>query len=416
MSSVRAFRVEFNRSIAVYMAGEIVSGNIIVDITKEKQIRGLSFSATGKAHVHWDENILSTQNKQRTLYYTSSEKYFQLICNIIADSRVKLPRGHNQYPFSFQLPYTIPSSFEHKNGYIRYTIKAVIDRPWKFNHECKAAFTVISNLDLNVHREKCLGVNDETRKNFCYLCCFKKGTMNLQISIPFSGYVAGQMINVTVDYVNSTNISITRVCTKLLRKLEFHSAIKTITNNSITKTMNHNSVINKMIQAGPFPTNGQVISKLLIPPIPPSYLEYCSIIDVNYDLIVCVHVSGPHRKIMKRFPILIGTIPLYFPPSAPPLNNVISNHSISYTKESAIMPVPTPTSEQSNASYLPVGDQSVVPEQPSSSSINMDIPPPSYEEYMSGTQNILDQNESEYVFGANTPFTPRYPVFNYPAP
>ena len=160
-----------------------------------------------------------------------------------------------------------------------------------------------------------------------------------------------------------------------------------------------------------------------------------------------------HCKIVKRFPILIGTIPLYFPPSAPSLHNVTSNPSISYTKESMIMPVPTPTStsEQSNASYLPAADQRrsvsfVVPEQPSSSSINMDIrkkfinnlyliyrkengvtsnypsffffylAPPSYEESMSGTQDIRDENESEYVFGANTPFTPRYPVFNnYPA-
>ncbi|KAK1131832.1 hypothetical protein K0M31_015983 [Melipona bicolor] len=382
MSSLRAFRLEFNRSTATYMAGEIVSGNIIVDIAKEKQIRGLFFSATGKAQVHWTEN----DSKQRTKHYINSEKYFQLKCNIIStqgsDSWVKLPRGYNQYPFSFQMPHNIPYSFEHRNGYVRYTVNAVIDRPWKFNHECKAAFTVVSSLDLNVHREKCLGVNDETRKNFC---CFTNGAINLQISISSSGYVPGQMVNTIVDYVNSTNISITRVCTKLLRKLQFHFTFKTITNDFVIK---------RTEQTGPFPTNGQVISELLIPPIPPSCLEYCNIIDLYYELIVCVHFSGPHRKIMKRYPVLIGTIPLCFPPSAPPLHNVISNPSISYTNESAIMPVltPTPTSEQSNASYLPARKSvgSVVPEQPSSSSISIDIPPPLYEECMSRTQDIRD--------------------------
>lgn len=82
-----------------------------------------------------------------------------------------------------------------------------------------------------------------------------------------------------------------------------------------------------------------------------------------------------HRKVMKSYPVLIGTIPLYFPPSAPPLHNVISNRSIPYTNESAIMPVPTSTSEQSNASDLPTGDErrSVVPKQPSSYSIGIDI-------------------------------------------
>ena len=68
----------------------------------------------------------------------------------------KIPYGHNEYTFSFRLPNNIPCSFEHTNGYIRYTVKAVIDRPWKFDHECKAAFTVVSNLDLNLYREKCV--------------------------------------------------------------------------------------------------------------------------------------------------------------------------------------------------------------------------------------------------------------------
>lgn len=35
---------------------------------------------------------------------------------------------------------------------------------------------------------------------------------------------------------------------------------------------------------------------------------------------------------------------------------------------------------------------------------------------MSGTQNIRDHNESDFVFGADTSFSPRYPVFNYPTP
>lgn len=43
MPSLKTFRVEFDRSTATYLSGETVSGNIIVDIVREKEIRGESF-------------------------------------------------------------------------------------------------------------------------------------------------------------------------------------------------------------------------------------------------------------------------------------------------------------------------------------------------------------------------------------
>ena len=43
MPSLKTFRVEFDRPTATYLSGETVSGNIIVDIVREKEIRGESF-------------------------------------------------------------------------------------------------------------------------------------------------------------------------------------------------------------------------------------------------------------------------------------------------------------------------------------------------------------------------------------
>ena len=60
-----------------------------------------------------------------------------------------LPAGSHAYNFSAQLPESLPSSFESQFGYVRYTVKAIIGIPWKFDQECKSAFTVISPLDLN---------------------------------------------------------------------------------------------------------------------------------------------------------------------------------------------------------------------------------------------------------------------------
>lgn len=67
-----------------------------------------------------------------------------------------MPAGFHKYPFNFSLPYNIPCSLEHLNGHIRYTTKAIIDRPWRFNHECKIAFTVVASYDLNAHSQQCV--------------------------------------------------------------------------------------------------------------------------------------------------------------------------------------------------------------------------------------------------------------------
>ena len=60
-----------------------------------------------------------------------------------------MPSGTHTYPFNYVLPPNLPSSFESDFGRIRYTAKAILDRPWKFDHETKVAFTVVSHFDLN---------------------------------------------------------------------------------------------------------------------------------------------------------------------------------------------------------------------------------------------------------------------------
>lgn len=74
-----------------------------------------------------------------------------------------------------------------------------------------------------------------------------------------------------------------------------------------------------------------------------------------------------HFKMEKNYPLLIGTIPLYYPPSAPSLNDINASTTISF-------PIPTPG--QFDRLHLPPEAQTigfVSPEQPSASSNNLDI-------------------------------------------
>ncbi|XP_011267385.2 arrestin domain-containing protein 17 isoform X2 [Camponotus floridanus] len=321
MPSLRTFRIEFDRSGATYAPGEQVTGNVIIDLAREKSIRALKLSIKGEANVNWERTRTRKdshgRNQTEVDHFRASEHYFNLTYYLFgnttgssSDGEVRMPAGFHKYPFTFSLPSNIPCSFEHVNGHIRYTTKAVIDRPWRFNHECKIAFTVVSSYDLNNHSQQCLGIDDETSDSFCYFCCVNMGSIKTRIKIPTTGFVPGQSIETMINLNNTSSVNVTKICVKLERPTA------------------------PMMQYDDDPP----------PPMP--------------------------------------TSPDYASPN-----------------------LPYPGSQ-------PIGFTN----QPSTSVNQWDIPPPSYEECMQRADSIKDHDESNYVHGANEPFAPRYPVFNFSMP
>lgn len=55
----------------------------------------------------------------------------------------------------------------------------------------------------------------------------------------------------------------------------------------------HKNVIRKTRHSRPFSIEGRVGSEILVPPIPPTELKYCNIIDIHYELVVSVRLSRP---------------------------------------------------------------------------------------------------------------------------
>lgn len=68
-----------------------------------------------------------------TVNYKASETYFSI--NIVFLAKVDnedlyLEQGDYSYPFDIKLPSNLPTSFEYKEGKIRYSIYGTIDIPW----------------------------------------------------------------------------------------------------------------------------------------------------------------------------------------------------------------------------------------------------------------------------------------------
>jgi len=61
-----------------------------------------------------------------------------------------LSPGEHSFPFEFRLPEeNLPSTFEGKHGYVKYWLKAILDRPWKDDMAIVEPFTVTERVDVN---------------------------------------------------------------------------------------------------------------------------------------------------------------------------------------------------------------------------------------------------------------------------
>ncbi|XP_015524636.1 arrestin domain-containing protein 17 [Neodiprion lecontei] len=391
--------IEYDRENGIYLPGELVSGRIVANFSSPKEIRGLRVKVVGEAKVRWTVK----RGKSRTVY-RGEENYFSSLFHLIGSDSgptIELPAGHLVYPFSIQLPMGLPNSFEHKIGHIRYTIKATFDRPWKFDHEVKAAFTIVSAYNLNERPQAALSIHGNMQKSFCCFC-MGKGNLSAIISIPSSGFVPGQIIPVTVECENNSTVEVEQIQVSLRQKLRFEASSPYHRSKKVGS-----SVIKSQFNE-PFANKSEepVILPLKVPALPPSNLEFCGIIDLDYVLRVTMSFSGVHCDIDEDFPILIGTVPLYGSfdmyspnvrvtpsPSAPPLQNPADFTSTSFPGHSQPSDTPSPP-------YPSQGDP-------------RDLPPPSYEQCMYGVQSIKDAEESDYVQAV--PYAPRYPVYNYDA-
>lgn len=123
----------------------------------------------GEAQTGWAieesrTNDQTHETEKERIDLSGSEEYFKTQYYLIGGAgggEHELPAGTKEFPFTCVLPPTLPSSFEGEFGHVRYTVKVVLDRPWKFDQETKAAFTVLSPVDLNANpslKVKILGI------------------------------------------------------------------------------------------------------------------------------------------------------------------------------------------------------------------------------------------------------------------
>ncbi|KAL8563916.1 hypothetical protein ACOMHN_049572 [Nucella lapillus] len=394
MGKPKLFRVAFANGIGVFYSGQTVAGTFTLELEEPLSVRSLRLEFKGQATVHWTETK-SSGKSTHTVTYHNEEHYFQ--DKVVLWTKEKdgggadeMGRGLYNYPFSFVLPQGIPSSFEGGHtGHVRYVVKGVIDRRFRFDYTVQQPFTVIRDLDLNQRPDAVLEMTHMNHKFLCCLCC-KSGPITASLRIPRKGYVPGETIPVDAEIENLSGRTMAKTTAKILQRIDYHAVTK-------TRTLNHKVAEIRHGEIGPGGSDQYHAERLLVPAVPPSFLEGCRIIDIRYYLQVEVDPTGVGFDLLVPVEIIIGTVPLrqvmeqyqtlLFPtnpaPSAPTRDELYSS----------------PFAGPSLSSVLP-------PARP---------PPPGYSESVFGKTNLDNDNEGEGEEGEREPasYAPVYTYYNW---
>ncbi|KRG00837.1 uncharacterized protein Dmoj_GI23546, isoform B [Drosophila mojavensis] len=257
----------------------------------------------------------------------------------------------------------------------------------------KMAFTVIAPVDLNLNPRVKEPFKLELEKSFCCFCC-RSGPLTVVTSIPQTGYVSGQILPITCEVDNTSNVNLTAVKFELRKLVTFHT-------NQPRSEKRESKVIIAQLSVGPVNAGeSRTFSQQMeIPALPPTNLLNCGIIALDYDLHVECDVSGPHRNLTGKVPITLGTIPLAS--VKPP----VEDPSLAPTQP--VSPVSPPGDGVGGALGWNVADSA-------GGALYPNIPPPQFVETEYRAPKITGRDDSEHtqIIGDST-FAPRYPTFQF---
>ncbi|KAF6305777.1 arrestin domain containing 2 [Rhinolophus ferrumequinum] len=297
---VRTFTLELARGPGgAYRGGERLCGRVLLEAAAPLRVRALEVAARGGAATHWLEGRSVGVNAVSS-DFAAAETYLRRRQQLLGDTgeTTTLPAGRHEFPFSFQLPPTLVTSFEGKHGSVRYSIKATLHRPWVPARRARKVFTVIEPVDINT--PALLAPQAGAREKVARSWYSNHGLVSLSAKIDRKGYTPGEVIPVFAEIDNgSTRSVLPRAVVVQTQTFMARGARKQ--KRAVVASLSGEPV-------GPGRRALWQGRTLRIPPVGPSIL-HCRVLHVDYALKVCVDIPGT-SKLLLELPLVIGTVPL----------------------------------------------------------------------------------------------------------
>ena len=312
MGKLREFYITLEEERTEFYPEQILRGRVIVNLNSPMKMKKVSIQLLGKGYCDWDENC----GVDDSITYIGQETLIENESILFGDTQKALegsaesrehPLGKHIYPFMFQLPSALPSSFKGRHGHISYCLNATIDRNWWLNHNTKYPIIIKDLIDTNepsylrqqggeIHK----GVNS----------CFRPiGQLFLRGHINRKAYCPGEKIFITAQVENRTKRDMPALKAKLMKMVKYHGKCSKQYNFGPAHSIPFYDTIaivtgDAILQGS---TSAWVNTEMTIPQTPPTILNSL-VVHVDYFLRLEVNVPwGSNLEL--DLPIVVGTIP-----------------------------------------------------------------------------------------------------------
>ncbi|XP_077161786.1 arrestin domain-containing protein 1 isoform X1 [Paroedura picta] len=293
MGKVQLFEIRLGDSRVVYSPGEPLTGTVTIRLSGSLQYRAIKVVCVGSCGV---------SSKINDTAWTVEEQYFNSTLSL-ADKGF-LTAGEHTFPFRFLLPASAPTSFEGPFGKVIHQVKAVIETPrFSKDHKCNKIFYILCPLNLNDIPEIEQPNLASVTKKFSYKLV-KSGNVIVTATADLKGYVVGQIIHLRTEVENKSGRDTGIVVASLIQKVAYKSKrwiydLRTIAEveGSAVKAWKH----------------AEWKEQILVPALPQSILQGCSLIHIDYY----IQVSLKSPEVSVTLPIYIGNIPVNRIPLSP---------------------------------------------------------------------------------------------------
>ncbi|XP_050423306.1 arrestin domain-containing protein 17 isoform X1 [Adelges cooleyi] len=294
------FVILFDNTNLLYFPGQFLSGRVLVELKDDTQALGLHFHVIG-------EGVVRLKSKRRERVY-DKENYIDFRMRLLGEPGqppVMLSPGIHSFPFKLGLPPGLPSTFLGKSGWVQYYCKAALREPNSLTHKNQQVFIVMNPIDLNME-PSILSVEPfrcDIDHKLSKAMCLGSGQVECQVCLDKGAYVPGETVEITAIVTNNSKVTIKSTRATLTETIQYFAKGKVIQ----SETRELASLRRGKIK--PNETDQWRNEQLYVPPLPPTNLRGCHLINIQYDIYFIIVPNNMEKEVKLQLPIMMGTYP-----------------------------------------------------------------------------------------------------------